>query len=49
MWKRDFPATYKALNAVKWSETVADIMRNILGNSTQIWVQIRDLFMQNFI
>lgn len=31
MWKRDFPAIYKALNAVTWSDTVADIMKQLQG------------------
>ncbi|KAI4465029.1 cop9 signalosome complex subunit 8 [Holotrichia oblita] len=26
MWQRDFAAVYKALNTVKWSDTVAEIM-----------------------
>lgn len=26
MWQRDFAAVYRALNAVKWSDTVAEIM-----------------------
>lgn len=29
MWKRDFPGIYKALNAVTWSDTVADIMKQV--------------------
>ncbi|ENN74403.1 COP9 signalosome complex subunit 8 [Dendroctonus ponderosae] len=29
LWKSDFPATYQALNAVKWSENVAEIMQNV--------------------
>ncbi|KAG5876456.1 hypothetical protein JTB14_032689 [Gonioctena quinquepunctata] len=29
MWNRDFPAIYKALNAVTWSETVVDIMKMV--------------------
>ncbi|KAJ8916305.1 hypothetical protein NQ315_016446 [Exocentrus adspersus] len=29
MWKRDFPAIYKALNSVTWSETVAQIMKQV--------------------
>jgi len=29
LWKSDFPATYKALNAVTWSETVGEIMKNV--------------------
>lgn len=31
MWKRDFPAIYKALNAVTWSDTVAEIMKKLHG------------------
>lgn len=31
MWKRDFPSVYKALNSVTWSETVADIMKQVQG------------------
>ncbi|KAF5282720.1 hypothetical protein FQR65_LT02717 [Abscondita terminalis] len=27
MWKRDFPSIYKALNAVTWSDSVAEIMK----------------------
>lgn len=34
MWKRDFPGIYKALNAVKWSDTVADIMKHVQGISS---------------
>ncbi|CAG9833784.1 unnamed protein product [Diabrotica balteata] len=29
MWKRDFPAIYTALNAVTWSDIVADIMKQV--------------------
>ncbi|CAH0556698.1 unnamed protein product [Brassicogethes aeneus] len=29
MWKRDFPAIYKALNAVTWSEPIAETMRQV--------------------
>lgn len=29
LWRGDFPATYKALNAVNWTEIVADIMKNV--------------------
>ncbi|CAG9769083.1 unnamed protein product [Ceutorhynchus assimilis] len=29
LWKSDFPATYKALNAVNWTETVDEIMKNV--------------------
>ncbi|XP_060518698.1 COP9 signalosome complex subunit 8 [Cylas formicarius] len=29
LWMKDFPATYKALNAVNWPETVADIMSQV--------------------
>ncbi|CAH1115732.1 unnamed protein product [Psylliodes chrysocephalus] len=29
MWTRDFPAIYKALNAVTWSDTVAEIMKQV--------------------
>ncbi|CAG9859176.1 unnamed protein product [Phyllotreta striolata] len=29
MWTRDFPAIYKALNSVTWSETVSEIMRQV--------------------
>lgn len=31
MWKRDFPAIYKALNAVTWSDTVAEVMKQLEG------------------
>lgn len=31
MWQRDFPAAYKALVAVTWSEHVADIMKSVQG------------------
>lgn len=31
MWKRDFPAIYKALNAVTWSDAVAEIMKQLQG------------------
>ncbi|XP_066258591.1 COP9 signalosome complex subunit 8 [Euwallacea similis] len=29
LWKSDFPSTYKALNAVNWSDTVAEIMKKV--------------------
>ncbi|KAJ8958872.1 hypothetical protein NQ318_019639 [Aromia moschata] len=29
MWKRDFPAIYKALEAVTWSDTVGPIMKQV--------------------
>ncbi|CAH2012825.1 unnamed protein product [Acanthoscelides obtectus] len=29
MWRRDFPGIYKALNKVTWSDTVADIMKEV--------------------
>ncbi|EFA04765.1 COP9 signalosome complex subunit 8 [Tribolium castaneum] len=29
MWKRDFPGIYKALNAVTWSDGVANIMKQV--------------------
>lgn len=31
MWKRDYAGIYKALNAVTWSDTVADIMKEVQG------------------
>lgn len=31
MWKRDFPAIYKAFNGITWSESVAEIMNKLLG------------------
>lgn len=31
MWKRDFPAIYKDLNAAKWSEPVSEIMTRVHG------------------
>lgn len=32
MWQRDFAAVYKALNTVKWSDTVAEIMMLVQGS-----------------
>ncbi|KAK9879470.1 hypothetical protein WA026_006539 [Henosepilachna vigintioctopunctata] len=29
MWKKDYPAIYRSLNSVTWSDTVADIMLKV--------------------
>lgn len=31
MWQRDFASVYIALNAVRWSDTVAEIMTLVQG------------------
>jgi COP9 signalosome complex subunit 8 len=31
MWKKDFPGIYKALNSVTWSDSVANIMKQVQG------------------
>lgn len=38
MWKRDFPGTYKALNAAVWSDVVADVMKEVQGNFKYLYI-----------
>lgn len=44
MWKRDFPAIYKDLNAVKWSEPVNEIMTRVHGNIIHDPATVRILY-----
>ncbi|XP_022918880.1 COP9 signalosome complex subunit 8 [Onthophagus taurus] len=45
MWQRDFPAVYRALTSVKWSDTVAELMNLVQENVRSRAV---DLIAQSF-
>lgn len=38
MWKRDFPAIYKALNAIKWSDAILEIMKQLEGEVISVYL-----------